>query len=81
MLQCTILLTRNKSLQGLKENMLIMPVLYYFLEMIESPTRLPSLRLGTHSFHLISPAKRNMKPAASDIVRLLAMLIIILNSQ
>lgn len=78
MLQCTILLTRNKSLRGLKENMLIMPVLYCFLEMIESPTGLPSLRLGIHSCHLISPAKRNnMEPAASDIVRLLVMVIIV----
>jgi hypothetical protein len=64
-----ILLTRNKSRQGLKETMLIVPALYCFLEMIESPLGPPSLHLETHSCHLFSPAKRNIKPAASDDVR------------
>jgi len=69
MLKYTILPTRNKSLQGLKEMMLIVPALYCFLEMTENPIELPSLHLGTHSCHLISPAERNIKPAASDDAR------------
>ncbi|CAL4907755.1 unnamed protein product [Urochloa decumbens] len=72
MLWYMILLTRNKYLQGLKEMMLIMPALYCFHEMIGSPIGLPSLHLETHSCHLISPTKGNIKPAASDNARLLA---------